>query len=261
MAIKPMLFNTEMVRAILSGQKTCTRRVVKGAEHYTSFIDLDDDLCVIQVDRYGIEREKPVTGLYATFEWDGMPEFPTVKAPYRPGDILYVREAFAPNYFSKEIADFYNNGNRTAYRADYDSSKIGDVVPEPKWRPSIHMPKEAARIFLRVTDVRVERLQEITEEDAFKEGFNGVPWCSHLVFENYPDSPIPCDASDGSECPPDRPCDRSIPELFGEMIWDSTIKPADLDRYGWTANPWVWVIEFERISKEAALGGKLNGKT
>lgn len=219
MAIKPILFNTEMVRAILSGQKTCTRRVVKGAEHYTSFIDLDDDLCVIQVDRYGIEREKPVTGLYATFEWDGMPEFPTVKAPYRPGDILYVRETWAPWSRTEGIAPTLH------YRADKEN------LPGVKWRPSIHMPKEAARIFLRVTDVRVERLQEITTVGLQDEGILPPGYLSQFAvmtadcFEQW------------------------------KNLWDSTIKPADRDRYGWAANPWVWVIEFERISREAALGG------
>ncbi len=86
------------------------------------------------------------------------------------------------------------------------------------WRPSIHMPREAARIFLRVTDVRVERLQNITDEQAEKEDFK----------------------------------DYTSTALGFAELWDSTIKPKDRALYGWAANQWVWVIEFERISKEEA---------
>ena len=92
-----------------------------------------------------------------------------------------------------------------------------------KWRPSIHMPREAARIWLRVTDVRVERLREVCNIDMESEG---IDVCLPLNLQK---------------------------KQFG-ALWDSTIKPADRERYGWAANPWVWVIEFERISKEAALG-------
>ncbi len=97
------------------------------------------------------------------------------------------------------------------------------------WRPSIHMPREAARIFLRVTDVRVERLQRICERgrrSAHNEGFiNDIS------------------LAEGTG--------KSATEHFSEF-WDSTIKPKDRALYGWEANPWVWVIEFERISREEA---------
>ncbi len=101
-----------------------------------------------------------------------------------------------------------------------------------KWQPSIHMPKEAARIFLRVTGVRVERLQDITLDDAIAEGcqgkFIGSGECVGAGWEILPE------------------------DEFADL-WDSTIKKSDLDKYGWDANPWVWVIEFERISKEEAM--------
>ena len=112
-------------------------------------------------------------------------------------------------------------GNRNAYKADYHKEIIGDVVPEPKWKPSIHMPKEAARIWLKVTDVRVERLQEITEHEAEKEGF--------------------CD--DAEYC-----MGNTAMGHFAEL-WNHTIKKPDLGRYGWDANPYVFVIEFERCEK------------
>lgn len=92
------------------------------------------------------------------------------------------------------------------------------------WRPSIHMPREAARIWLKVTDVRVERLQEITPEQIIKEGTTGFD-AEHLeVLGEHYDIPF-------------------------ATLWDSTIKKSDLDLYGWAANPWVWVIEFEPCEK------------
>lgn len=138
--------------------------------------------------------------------------------PYCPGDILYVREAWCEN----ENPNSPNFGGYE-YRADYDAAR--DLI---KWHPSIHMPKEAARLFLRVTDVRVERLQDMTISDLQDEGFLAHGYISQYaaLSENH--------------------FDRF------KTVWDSTIK-ADLTRYGWAANPWVWVIEFERISKEAAL--------
>jgi hypothetical protein len=98
-----------------------------------------------------------------------------------------------------------------------------EIYGDARWHPSIHMPKEAARIWLKVTDVRVERLQEITPQGAWKEGAR----CS---------------------------CLHPVPDCAGNKtafvnIWNSTIKKADLDRYGWDANPYVWVISFERCEK------------
>ena len=136
------------------------------------------------------------------------------KAPYQPGDILYVRETWkkAPNGY------YY-----------YESWQRSDVADITKWYPSIHMPKEAARIWLKVTDVRVERLQDITLDGCHREGIN-----------------IETSAvTDGETL--NRNHDFSL-EKF-EILWDSTVKKSDLDRYGWDANPWVWVIEFERCEK------------
>lgn len=116
------------------------------------------------------------------------------------------------------------------YYEDWQRNDIADVT---KWKPSIHMPKEAARIWLKVTDVRVERLQEISEDGAVKEG---------IYVANCKDcnAPFGCDA-----CP-----DEGYNEIdeFVEL-WNSTIKKFDIDRYGWNANPWVWVIKFERCEK------------
>lgn len=149
--------------------------------------------------------------------------------PYQPGDILYVRETFiqaAANIFW--------------YKADDKLWMSKDLL----WKPSIHMPKKAARIWLKVTDVRVERLQEITEDGVWDEGFKFKPPCLTRV------------SADGHTCDLDGPCmssikycDMTMGELFGREVWNSTIKKSDLDYYGWSANPWVWVIEFERCER------------
>ena len=197
MAIKPVLFNTEMVRAILDGRKNCTRRLVKPQpdEKHTYPLGFVTD-----------STEKKDVGCFgfSINEYGGSIQY--AKPQYQPGDILYVRETWkkAPN-------GYY-------YYEDWQRNDIADVT---KWKPSIHMPKEAARIWLKVTNVRVERLQDITVEDALAEGMDKYIRLNGELDEN-----------------------SIITSFIG--IWNSTIKKSDLDRYGWDANPYVWPIEFER---------------
>lgn len=195
----PILFGTEMVRAILDGRKTVTRRLVKFLSrknpNWTGYVK--DGLML----------------------YNGRNEPCIKKAPYQPGDILYVRESYS------ELSFGY------VYKADGENiDHLGNVI---KWHPSIHMPKEAARIWLKVTDVRVERLQEITENEAVKEGI-------------YVSNCKGCNAPFGCDTCPDEGYDEI--DEFAEL-WNSTINKSDLDRYGWDANPYVWVIEFERCEK------------
>lgn len=219
--IKPILFNTEMVKAIMDGRKTVTRRPVKPS--------LKAAHCFLGSEDGGYTFD------FMCGEYNGsvfVDWVDSIVSPFVRGDILWVRETWARDPF----------GNGYIYPTE-------TVRTGQKWSPSIHMPKKAARLFLRVTEVRVERLQDMTEEDAFAEGYEDKVWCEHPVYENYPDSPIPCYAAGNPGCPPDPPCNHSIPELFGSEIWDSTIKPADRPLYGCEANPWVWVIDFERCDK------------
>ena len=242
MAIKPILFNTEMVRAILDGRKTCTRRIAKG------FIP-DDAL-------WGYTAFTPkgyisCRGVYADGYGEGF-----YKLPYQPGDLLYVRETWGISNMDDESKMAYivyrasedqeNEGCREVHLPDEKFEKMYESMAEsePKWHPSIHMPKEAARIWLKVTDVRVERLQKIDEDGVWNEGFRFTPPCLTRV------------SADGHTCDLDGPCtsrikycDMTMEELFGRELWDKTIKKSDLDRYGWNANPYVWVIEFERCEK------------
>lgn len=225
MAVKPILFNTEMVQAILDGRKTCTRRVIKPQpdEKHTYPLGFVTD-----------STEKKEVGCFgfAANEYGGSIQY--VKPPYRyaPGDILYVRETWCALPVNE--AGHMRGHCVYYYRAD------GELRPEGwrgKWHPSIHMPKEAARIWLKVTDVRVERLQEITEKQACMEGTD--PW-DEVCYENNGWHPTFSDPDSGG--------DPNMVDGF-HKLWNSTIKKSDLDRYGWDANPWVWIIEFERCEK------------
>lgn len=218
MAIRPILFNTEMVRAILDGRKRCTRRLVKTRRKAA---------CGFYVAK---KSDGSFAGVYEYDENESMFDDP-LEPPYQPGDILYVRETW-----SHPIS--LNSDRQYVYRAD-EIAETGFENESHIWHPSIHMPKEAARIWLKVTDVRVERLQEITEDETFEEGLDFKYPCLRLTGDNYCDIDGPC----LSEI---KYCDMSYGELFGKVLWARTIKKSDISRYGWDANPWVWVIEFER---------------
>lgn len=217
MAIKPILFNTEMVRAILDGRKRCTRRLVKPQpnEKHTYQLGFVTD-----------STEKKEVGCFGfgIDEYGGSIQYAKPPYGYAPGDILYVRETWL------------DYAGRTMYRADCDKYRLESLkLAEFSWKPSIHMPKEAARIWLKVTDVRVERLQDITPKDAENEGVG------NLFYEDIGYN----EKNYGTEVDPE----YGIAKEQFAWLWESTIKKSDLDRYGWDANPWVWVIEFERCEK------------
>lgn len=230
---RPILFNTEMVMALLNGTKTCTRRVVRYKYSNTEM--------KIKKDKYGtrlIEIQKDENSDGSTYQ--KLLPFVEKEAPYQPGDILYVRETFTwcpcwdcgldtvPDGCKNPV--IYDSKKKEhgcyMYRA---SCEDNEYLSADTWHPSIHMPKEAARIFLKVTDVRVERLQEITVDDCHREGIN--------IATSF--------VTDGETLK--RNHNFSL-EKF-ETLWDSTIKKSDLNVYGWDANPWVWVVEFERCEK------------
>ena len=213
--MKPILFNTEMVRAIQDGRKTVTRRVVKPQPDGRP-VPMTKDSC--WPGYFAIQGTEKV-----------------VRLPYQPGDILYVRETWAKLWYVDP--DGYTHYDQPMYYYAADGAPDITIVDEKgfekddqriRWHPSIHMPKEAARLFLRVTDVRVELLQDIDDDGAKAEG------------ANY---------QDGKNVGWEEKMRRTAIDRFAE-IWDNTIKPADRLRYGWEANPWVWVIEFERISNQ-----------
>ena len=204
MSVKPILFNTEMVRAILDGRKTCTRRVLKQPfeVHPNGYITKPR----------GNERLCPYI------------------PPYHTDDILYVRETWQKaglvDDFDQVVDGtekyYYAAGPEKPYFDFWVDPETGEHKDRMPWRPSIHMPKEAARIWLKVKNVRVERLQDIDIDGIRNEGL--------------PSAAVHCG-------------DMEIALKEWEILWNSTIKKSDLDRYGWNANPYVWVIEFERCEK------------
>jgi hypothetical protein len=188
-----------------------------------------------------------------------------VKFPYKPGDILYVRETWEEwtGGYAYKVPD-----PQAAY--NYPGSFIG------KWKPSLHMPKEAARVFLQVKKVKVERLQDITEEQAINEGiskmYDNTPDCEYQDWsrrvcqgkkkEEWPYSNYLWHGNFGSCGNGNKLSDAWYFQCSGyesaigsfSSLWNTTVKLSDWNTYGWYANPWVWVIEFEQISKEEAYG-------
>lgn len=176
----PILFSGEMVRAILAGRKTQTRRVVKGTAlewlqpkmFSPAFVAMQDN----KLSPYG----------YA-------------------GDLLWVRETWCPDWTDHVI-----------YKADGGSAIDAGYKTEPRWRPSIHMPRAASRITLEVVSVRVERVQEVSPEDCFKEG---------VV--------------------PEKILHPVTPTRLFSGLWDSINAKRG---YSWESNPWVWVVEFKQVN-------------
>lgn len=246
MTMKPILFNAEMVRAILEGRKTVTRRIVKpqpeiscpGSEnectHEKGFWDMGGNSWACRQCGYGVI---PIKG----GSW--------IAAPYQSGDILYVRETWTetcpyplddcPSGKPKQartLCEVCMHNGPYYYRADnVDNGSV-------KWKPSIHMPKEAARIWLKIVDVRAERLQNIRPVDVINEG--AYEDCRDCL-DTYGESGFQCCYQKEDEC---SQCDSVMMEWV--RLWNSTIKKTDHDCYGWEANPWVWVIEFVRCDKE-----------
>ena len=229
--MKPILFNTGMTRAILEGRKTVTRRVVKFNKgqnpKWTGYVPDGDVL-------YGSNNMS------------------AAKSPFRKDDVLWVRETWgiqSAHRFECDAKIVYKAGGdlqkvQFSNRDDYDRFIWNKHIGDGKWYPSIHMPREAARIFLRVTSVRCERLQEITEEGAKAEGICGF-------FLGMGET--------GYSATPDAKSFYDGPVGAFANLWDSTM-PKHLYKfkrypYYWEDNPWVWVIEFERIGKEEAING------
>lgn len=193
--MKPMLMNTEMVKAISAGRKSVTRQLIKPQPYNVLY--------------NGILQQGEIEDgeVLLTLNKDNITEM--LIPPYQAGDVLYVRETWCKGSLNGGAEQYF-------YKADDNDFHC-------QWRPAIHMPKEAARIFLRVIGVRVERLQDITVNGILQEGIDFDIETPIASWRNFID------------------------------LWESTLKKPNIYKYGWDANPWVWVIEFERISKEEAL--------
>lgn len=255
MAIKPILFNAEMVRAYLDGRKTCTRRICKDANEYT----------VPDMDFYNADRRTYAVHNYANKEHTEQLSIAERTCSICPGDILYVRETWERFECWNCEGDESGNCPKEPKKSVLDKTcgcymyrATDEINGDAKWHQSIHMPKEAARIWLKVTDVRVERLQEMKPVDVIKEG--AYPDCWDCL-NTYGESGSQCCYGTEEQC---SQCDEVMMEW--EKLWNSTIKKSDLDCHGWDANPWVWVIEFDRCEKPKGVRGmsksrasKMNG--
>lgn len=214
----PILFSTAMVQAILAGRKTMTRRVVK----------------------------PKLAGFDISMRTDGSNKWPRnldeeerfisyMKCPYgQVGDLLWVRETWWKSMPSGQFPELPDNG-KYHYKADYNNNGVGSRPapywpPFDKWKPSIHMPKAACRIFLRITNIRVERLQDITEQDAISEGVEQIADYGTTGYKLYTQ--------------PDAAFSDIDAKWSFESLWQSIN-----GKESWNANPWVWVVEFERVEK------------
>lgn len=229
--MKPILFNTAMVQAILEGRKTTTRRIIKVNSSLDFIGCSSEDGCEFNRAAFGKGSFDKLLDAKITDR---------LKALYMPGNILYVRET----WMIQSIKNYEKN-IKFLYKAE-PNPKLNEVNVSDKryeellkyeckngWQPSLFMPKEAARIFLKVKDVRVERLQDITEDGCLDEGMS-QKLRTQLGY-----------ASEESQ---ERFNLIQAKDTF-RKVWRSTLKKYQIDQYGWAANPWVWVIEFERCEK------------
>lgn len=208
---QPILFNGPMVRALLAGTKTQTRRVVKLRGELPDFFGARQTVDEFDPAQWGyyVTRRSETGRMVLQRNVTGIQDrlVTSLVCPYgAPGDTLWVREGFAPRYF---------DDGSSAYRADW-TARAGDVVPEPKWKPPIHMPRWASRITLRVTNVRVQRVREISERDAQAEGAAKESGIGGMSYVNG-----------------------------FHRLWDSINAARG---FGWDVDPWVWALSFERVT-------------
>ncbi|MDA8227360.1 MAG: hypothetical protein M0T74_06585 [Desulfitobacterium hafniense] len=219
MSEKPILFSTPMVQAILAGRKTMTRRVVKKKYSNTNIEKRRDILIEVQNDTppdvYNPETKMTTRHLKMCVP---------INQPYRVGDVLWVRETWANTWTPDDYEGYVYKADGVPEKFPYwgDGRNCKDEV----WRPSIFMPRSAARIFLKVKSVKVERLQDITEEDARSEGC--IDFHDKIGDGKFDDV---------------AEFDFTAKDAFIEL-WDSLNAKRG---YGCDLNPWVWVIEFERM--------------
>lgn len=242
--VLPILFNADMVRAISDGRKTVTRRVIKphnarkaSEQEYCQGNGLWVDPSADNGDYEGHIKDYSISPCWISWSY-----YIQKYAPCRMGDILYVRETWAKHpqmekYYYRAKSECDGHSTEWGCPEAYDRTANCDLCEwldgYIKWHPSIHMPKTAARIWLKVTDVRVERLQEITNAQILEEG------CDFGTIKHYIKQ-MPEETEEWI---------HAAHAVEFSQIWDFTIKKADLGLYGWNANPWVWVVEFERCEK------------
>lgn len=231
----PILMSTMMVQAELAGRKTMTRRT-------TGLDDINENPNDWKFSHFSILKDG---NLYAFFEYKDTQEHAYFRCPYgQKGDILWVRESYCLSH--NKAFRFYKadqiypspNGTQVGRPTDYEKGE-GFAWSGTKWKPSIHMPKEASRIWLEVTDIRVERLQDITEADAIAEGVEKRPGSDSSTRFDY--------------------LHYQYQEVFGyevdakvsfRTLWDVINRDES-----WKENPWVWAVSFKVLSTTGKPAG------
>ncbi len=222
----PILFKTEMVQALLAGRKTMIRRIIKQKSNVCMFCGCTDNNCKVCIERtgepcYWINDEKTICSACAE-------DKSTNKAKYQIGDLLWVRETWMQN---PNIEIFPEEPMR--YKASASKQYVEEWAGY--WKPSIYMPKEAARIWLRVINVKCERLQDITADDAVKEGIKkieGLGWKHYSAKSHFTKQELK------DACP-----FLKSPILSFLSLWESINGKESLER-----NPWIFAYEFELVS-------------
>lgn len=234
--MRPIMFKTDEIRAILDDKKTTKRFVVKPANPFRG-----RDYCQgdgLWIDGYN-EKEEPnghIKDYSVSSCWWPKKSYIEKYSPYKPGNILYVQETWCRGRIdSGELLDGREELFVSQCKGEDDfipkeyAIRYGIGIEDVVWNSPILMPKEEARIFLRVKAVKIEKLQSITEEQAVAEGAIDNRGFIHSPSNEYDNI-------------------HTAREHF-KQIWNSSIKKPDLDRYGWNVNPWVWVVEFEKCEK------------
>ena len=219
----PILFSSPMVQAILAGRKTMTRRLVKFPLK-----------CPTHQISIGESDHAPIV------EW----------AKWQPGDIIWVRESWSPKYVKGCLEEFkivYPNNYPWIYKADNSDQKQGYAAHA--WKPSIHMPRAAARIWLEVTGITVERLQDISTDDITNEGVryavekSDIPGMVHPCFKlGHENSALSFMPENWKDLPEDKRSEAILYAHWAELWCEIN------GRQNWDTNPWVWCIEFKVLS-------------
>ena len=283
--LKPILFNTDMVTALLNGTKAVTRRPLKPYNPIKSTrmggYKQGDGLWVEKTDDITYVKDYSFSTC-----WYSLNEYIKRCSKYQIGDVLYVRETWkchCARRFDANVDILYKAGGKPkriefangnidlANRDDYDVF-ISKWFNHDKWIPSLHMPKELARIFLKITDVRLEPLQNITNDQAKTEGVNHLyddlsdaeydRWSKavHITtpkdqqhYRNYLWHGNFGKYGTGNKVSDNWPYQQSgydDPKDSFSSLWNSTVPLKDWETYGWNANPYVWVIEFEPLTED-----------